>query len=48
MTEKRKYEKPSTRVIELKQRSALLVGSPLNGKMNKPEDYLLEDDPFAF
>ena len=27
MTEKRKYEKPSQRVIELKQRSALLAGS---------------------
>ena len=30
MTEKRKYEKPSTRVIELKQRSQILAGSPLD------------------
>ena len=48
MTEKRKYEKPSQRVIELKQRSALLVGSPLNGQMNDPEDYESGDDPFQF
>ena len=48
MTEKRKYEKPSQRVIELKQRSALLVGSPLNGQMDDPDDYLQDDDPFNF
>ena len=44
MTEKRKYEKPSTRVIELKQHSALLVGSPLNN----PNDYPDGGDPFGF
>ena len=48
MTEKRKYEKPSQRVIELQHRTMLLAGSEVNGQMNDPEDYLLEDDPFAF
>ena len=45
---RKEYEKPTAEVVELKQRSALLVGSPLNGQMDDPEDYLLEDDPFQF
>ena len=48
MKEKKKYEKPSTRVIELKQRSALLVGSPVDGQLSDPNDYLIDDDPFNF
>ena len=49
MTEKKKYEKPSTRVIELQHRTHLLQASgQKSGKMNNPEDYLLEDDPFDF
>ena len=35
MTEKRKYEKPSQRVIELQQRSMLLTGS-LTGDRGTP------------
>ena len=35
MTEKRKYEKPSMKVHELKQRTRLLVGS-FNGSRNFP------------
>jgi len=49
MTEKKKYEKPSTRVIELQHRTHLLQASVTkSGKMNNPDDYLLEDDPFQF
>ena len=48
MTEKKKYEKPSTRVIELQQRTMLLAGSAKSGQMDDPDDYLLEDDPFQF
>lgn len=44
MTEKRKYEKPSQRVIELQQRTMLLAGSPLNN----PNDYPDGGDPFGF
>ena len=47
MTEKRKYEKPSMEVFELQQQQQLLAGSNPNA-LNDPEDYLLEDDPFAF
>lgn len=36
MKEKRKYEKPSTRVIELQQRQQLLTGSPFNGNRDNP------------
>ena len=45
MTEKRKYEKPSQRVIELKQRSALLVGSPAPNSASI-DDY--EDGVFSW
>ena len=45
---KKDYERPSIEVIELQQQQQLLAGSPLNGQMNDPEDYLLEDDPFSF
>ena len=41
MTEKRKYEKPSSRVIELQQRAQLLAGSNGGGTlpgMGDPED----------
>ncbi len=48
MTKKKKFEKPSMRVIELKQRTMLLAGSAKSGKMDNPEDYSLEDDPFQF
>ena len=48
MTEKKKYEKPSTRVIELQQRMMLLAGSAKSGQLDDLDDYLLEDDPFQF
>ena len=47
MTEKKKYEKPSMEAIVCEQEQQLLAGST-TGQMNDPEDYLLEDDPFAF
>ena len=40
------YEKPAMQVFELQQQQQLLAGST-TGQMNDPEDYLLEDDPFA-
>lgn len=48
MTEKKKYEKPSTRVIELQHRTMLLAGSAKSGQLDDPDDYLPEDDPFQF
>ena len=48
MEEKRKFEKPEIRVFELQQQQQLLAGSQLDGQLNDPEDYLLEDDPFLF
>ena len=48
MTEKRKYEKPSMKVHELKQRTMLLAGSAKRGQMNDPDEYYLEGDPFNF
>ena len=47
MTEKKKYEKPSMQVFELKQQQQLLAGSQLNGQLSDPDDYLLQDDPFS-
>ena len=49
MTEKRKYEKPSTRVIELQHRTHLLLaGSAKRGQMDDPDDYESGVDPFQF
>ena len=50
MKEKRKYEKPSMRVFDLKQRQQLLQasGQKRGGQMDDPDDYLREDDPFQF
>ena len=42
--QKRKYEKPSSRVIELQHRTMLLAGSGLND----PTDYPGGDNPFSF
>ena len=44
MKKKRLYEKPSTEVVELQQRSMLLAGSSLND----PSDYPSGDDPLGF
>ena len=47
MTEKKKYEKPSTRVIELQHRTHLLLAGSNPNALNDPNDY--EDggyDPF--
>ena len=46
MTEKKKYEKPSTRVIELQQRTMLLAGS--NGDIPNNDPYTPDTDPFNF
>ncbi len=48
MTEKKKFEKPSVQVFELKQQPQLLAGSQLDGQLDDPDDYLIEDDPFNF
>ena len=49
MTEKKKYEKPSTRVIELQHRTHLLQASgQTRGKMGDLEDYQDGGDPFQF
>ena len=42
------YEEPTMEVVEVRQQVQLLAGSPVNGQLDDPEDYLLEDDPFAF
>ena len=41
------YEKPSVEVVVLNQEQALLAGSQLDGQLEDPADYLIEDDPFA-
>ena len=46
MTKKRKYVKPSQKVVELKHRTMLLAGSPTS--LSKPNDYESGDDPFDF
>lgn len=43
MKKKRLYEKPSTEVVELQQRSMLLAGSSLNDPANYPNG----GDPFG-
>ena len=48
MTTKKKYEKPSSKVYELKQQPQLLAGSPVNGQLDDPDDYLNDGDPFQF
>lgn len=48
MTEKKKYEKPSMEVFKLQQQPQLLAGSPVNGQLDDPDDYLIEGDPFSF
>jgi len=44
MKQKRKYEKPSQRVIVLQQQAHLLAGSGLNDPTNYPGG----GDPFGF
>ncbi len=43
MTKKRKYEKPSMKVVLLTQRSMLLAGS-----LGDPDNYPGKPDPFNF
>lgn len=43
MTKKRLYEKPSMKVVLLKQRTMLLAGSPLGN----PDNYPGGGDPFS-
>ena len=46
MTEKRKYEQPSTRVIELRQSTMLLAGSNTAPNSASIDDY--EDGVFSW
>ena len=46
MTKKKIYEKPSTRVIELKQQPQILAGS--NGDIPNNDPYTPDTDPFNF
>ena len=46
MTEKKKYEKPSMKVFELKQQTQLLAGS--GGDIPGCDPYTPESDPFSF
>ena len=45
MTEKKKYEKPSMQVFELKQQPQLLAGS---GDIPNSDPYTPGGDPFSF
>ena len=45
MTTKKKYEKPSTKVFELKQRPVLLVGS-VNGNVNATMNGTFEEEDY--
>ncbi len=46
MTKKRKYEKPSMKVVLLTQRSMLLAGS--SGDVPNSDPYTPGDNPFSF
>jgi hypothetical protein len=46
MTEKKKYEKPSMQVFELKQQTQLLAGS--GGDIPNSDPYTPGGDPFSF
>jgi len=49
MTEKKKFEKPEIRVIELQHRTHLLQASgQKSGQLDDPDDYMPGDDPFDF
>ena len=45
---RKNYERPTMQVVELQHRTMLLAGSPVNGQLDDPDDYLEEDDPFQF
>lgn len=45
---RKEYESPTMDVVELKLQPQLLAGSPVDGQLNDPDDYLQEDDPFNF
>jgi hypothetical protein len=43
------YQKPTMKVVQLQHRTHLLQASgQKSGKMNNPDDYELQDDPFNF
>ena len=48
MTTKKMYEKPSMKVVPLRRKPQLLVGSAKSGQMDDPDDYLNGGDPFQF
>ena len=41
---RKEYEKPTMMVVKLQHMGMLMT----SGQLIDPEDYLLEDDPFAF
>ena len=45
---KKEYERPTTKVVQLKQRSQILAGSAKSGQMDDPDDYSSGGDPFQF
>lgn len=45
---RKEYESPTMDVVELKLQPQLLAGSPVNGQLDDPDDYLDGGDPFAF
>ena len=42
------YDAPSTRVFEVKTVGVICTSGLKNGQLDDPDDYLLDDDPFAF
>ena len=45
---KKDYQSPTTKVVQLRQQPQLLAGSQLDGQLNNPDDYMPGDDPFQF
>ena len=45
---KKDYQRPTTKVVQLKHQCHILAGSQLAGQLEDPDDYELQDDPFNF
>lgn len=45
---KKDYEKPTMQVIELQHKCQILAGSAKSGRLDNPDDYELQEDPFNF
>jgi len=44
---RKKYERPTMDVVEVKQQCQILAGSAKSGQMDDPEDYPNGGNPFA-